>query len=108
VKISDAQWGVLWQLAEHGPLSAVEVMIPPKMDGSRRVKIECHALNAATLDTLRRNGLVHVARGATARPQNAVGKAGHARTRLTITLTDQGREVLARAKDGAPRTEGES
>lgn len=100
MRISDAQWGVLWQLAEHGPLSAVEVMMPPKMDGSRRIKIECHALNAATLDNLCRNGLVHVERGSTARPRNAVGKAGHARTKLTITLTDEGRAALNQQDGG--------
>ena len=95
-KISDAQWGVLWQIAEHGPLAAIEVMGPPRMDGSRRIKIECHALNAATLDSLCRNGFVTVERGDTARPKDAVGKAGHARTQITILLTDAGRNLIDR------------
>lgn len=95
-KITDAQLGVLWQIAEHGPLAAIEVMGPPKIDGSRKIKIECHALNAATLDSLCRNGLVTVERGSTSRPANAVGKLGHARTPITVLLTDAGRAAIDR------------
>lgn len=93
-KLSDAQWSVLAHIEAHGPFKALEVMGPRKMDGSRKIKIESNVLNVATLDNLSRRGLVHVERGETRRPVNAVGKSGHARTDLTISLTEAGRAAI--------------
>jgi hypothetical protein len=65
------------------------------MDGTRRVKLECHFLTAPTLAKLEASGLVAVERGLAEAPRNAVGKPGHMRRPLTIKITDAGRDALA-------------
>jgi hypothetical protein len=94
-KLSDAQYGVLSQLEQHGAISAIEVAGPPKMDGTRKAKLECHACSIATLNKLSDAGLVHVERGEPRRPVNAVGKKGHARTELLISITEKGRQAIS-------------
>jgi len=93
-KLSDAQWGFLRSIEDFGPRTAIEVIGPPKMDGSRRIKLENCAVSAATLDNLRRRGLVHIERGEVKRPVNAVGKKGNTRTQIAISLTDAGRAAI--------------
>lgn len=44
---------------------------PAGMDGKRKVKLECPALNAATLAKLEQAGLVAVSRGEIYRPKDA-------------------------------------
>ena len=94
VKLSNAQWGALHQLADFGPIEAKEIVMPPAMDGSRRTKLDCHYFTAATLSMLETAGLVAVMRNQAARPTNACGKAGHQRIALVIHITDEGRNAL--------------
>jgi hypothetical protein len=95
MKLSDAQWGALFQLAEHGPIVAKEIILPVAMDGSRRTKLQCHCLTKATMDRLEAEGLVVVKRAALSRPVNAVGKAGHRRNEVVVHITAKGTEALA-------------
>lgn len=94
MKLSDAQYGVLSQIIRFGPISAEEVIMPPAIDGSRRRRLSCHCLTAATMANLENSGLVSVARTAEARPVNAVGKKGHSRNSLVIDITEAGREAV--------------
>jgi hypothetical protein len=94
MKLTDAQFGTLNTLAEFGPQQAVEVHGPRGMDGKRKVRLEWRGVSAQALAKLSSDGLVHVARKPLPRPVNAVGKAGHPRTALTISITDAGRESL--------------
>jgi hypothetical protein len=94
MKLSDAQWGALRQIVDHGPISAEEVVMPPAMDGSRRTKLRCHCLTSATMARLEDAGLITVARAVEARPVNAVGKAGHRRNSLVVDITDAGRAAV--------------
>jgi DNA-binding MarR family transcriptional regulator len=96
VKLTDAQFSALHTLAEFGPKTGTEVRMAPAMDGTRRIKLECHFLTAPTLARLEADGLVSVARGEAAAPINAVGKLGHARRQITISITDAGRSALGR------------
>jgi DNA-binding MarR family transcriptional regulator len=95
MKLTDAQFSALHTLAEFGPKAATEVRMPPAMDGSRRIKLECHFLTAPTLARLEQGGLVSVQRSEPSAPVNAVGKRGHARRSLTISITDAGRAAVA-------------
>lgn len=95
-KLTDAQFSALHTLAEYGPKFGTEIRMLPAMDGSRRVKLECHLLTAATLARLEADGLVSVERGETSAPKNAVGKSSHARRPVTITITEAGRSALGR------------
>lgn len=95
MKLSDAQWGALRQIVDHGPINAEEVVMPPKMDGSRRTKLRCHCLTQATMDRLEASGLVIVTRVPEAHPVNAVGKAGHRRNSVMVHITDTGRAAVA-------------
>lgn len=95
MKLSPAQHGTLHALAAFGPQTATEVQLPPAMDGKRRVKLEWSGGNPATLAVLEGGGLVHVVRTPIETPRNAVGKPGHKRRGLTITITDAGRKALA-------------
>jgi hypothetical protein len=95
MKLTDAQAGALHTLAQFGPKQGVEVRMPPAMDGSRRIKLECHIMNAPTLAKLEASGLVSVVREQLPTPKNAVGKSGHARRSVTISITEAGRAALA-------------
>lgn len=97
MKLTDAQFGWLSTLSEFGPSDAIEVVGPPAMDGSRKVKLESHLGSTVTLSALERSGLVAVRRQSFGRPQNAVGKRGHERIQIRITITDEGRAALAAA-----------
>lgn len=94
MKLTDAQFSALHTLAEFGPKTGTEVRLAPAMDGSRRIKLECHFLTAPTLAKLETDGLVSVVRTSLPTPTNAVGKSGHARRSLTINITDAGRAAL--------------
>ncbi len=94
MKLTDAQYSALHTLAEFGPKTGTEVRMAPAMDGSRRIKLECHFLTAPTLARLEADGLVSVERGPLRRPTDAVGKSGHARRPITIAITDAGRAAL--------------
>lgn len=96
-KLSGAQFGVLDTLVNFGPVSGVEVLMPAAMDGSRRVKLECHVLNSATLAKLEGAALVAVVRGAVTRPVDATGRPGRKRRSVLIGITDAGRAALAAA-----------
>ncbi len=95
MRLSDAQFGALWQLIDHGPVIAEEIVLSQAMDGSRRTKLQCHLLTAATLSRLEAEGLVAVQRCPAQRPVNAAGKAGHRRNLLTIDITDAGRAAAS-------------
>jgi hypothetical protein len=95
MKLTDAQFSALHTLREFGPKEGVEVRMAPAMDGSRKIKLECNILTAPTLAKLEAEGLVAVDRVTVPTPVNAVGKRGHARSALTIKITDAGRLVLA-------------
>jgi hypothetical protein len=107
MKITASQFGVLCTLRDFGPQNVVEVLGPPKMDGSRKAKIEGFLLTAPTLDCLERNGLVSVQRGDVFRLKNAVGRSGLKRRALTISITDAGRAALGSPTPSgtAPKTE---
>jgi hypothetical protein len=95
MKLSDAQWGALRSIVDHGPISADEVVLPPAMDGSRRTKLQCNRLTKPTMERLEAEGFVIVTRVPEARPVNAVGKAGHRRNSLMVHITDAGRAAVA-------------
>ena len=95
MKITDAQFSALHTLAEFGPKAGMEVLLPHAMDGSRRTKLECNVLTAPTLARLEADGLVLVSRKPIATPMNAVGKRGHERRHITISITDAGRAALS-------------
>lgn len=90
MKLSDAQFGALSTLYQHGPINAVEVAGPAGMDGKRKIKLECHALNVATLTKLEAAGLVAVSRGDIYRPTDAAGRKGHPRRNVCISITAEG------------------
>lgn len=90
MKLSDAQFGALISLREHGPINAVEVASAPGVDGKRKIKLECHVLNMATLAKLEQAGLVAVSRGEIYRPRDATGRNGHPRRNVCISITSDG------------------
>lgn len=94
MKLTDAQFGALCTLNDHGPRTGTEVRMPPAMDGTRRIKLECHFMTAPTLAKLEEAGLVSVVRGDASRPVDAVGRRGHARREITIQITEAGRAAL--------------
>lgn len=96
MKLTDAQFSALHTLAEFGPKGGTEIRMPPAMDGTRRIKLECNILTAPTLARLEGEGLVSVARGEASAPKNAVGKSGHLRRPVTITITEAGRAALGK------------
>lgn len=95
MKLTDAQFSALHTLAEFGPKTAVEVKMPPKMDGTQRIKLESNILTSPTLAALEASGLVKVERKPLPTPVNAVGKRGHQRRHLDIAITEAGRAALA-------------
>lgn len=95
MKLSDAQWGALQSIVDHGPICGDEIVMPPAMDGSRRTKLQCARLTKATMERLEADGLVIVTRVPEARPINAVGKAGHRRNSVMVHITDAGRAAVA-------------
>lgn len=96
MKLTPSQLGVLDTLATFHPVAGVEVRLPPSMDGTRKIKLECHLMNATTLAKLESAGLVAVQRDDWTRPKDAIGKNGHARRTVTIEITDAGRSALAK------------
>jgi hypothetical protein len=94
MKLSDAQFGALWHLADHGPVTAEEIIGPRNMAGKRKTTLKIHSMTAATINRLEAGGLVTVERIAAPRPVNAVGTPGHKRNTLTITITDAGRKAI--------------
>lgn len=68
MKLSDAQFGVLHQIADYGFILAEEVIGPRKMDGSRKVKFVCNCLSAATMNKLQALNLITVTRAEKDRP----------------------------------------
>jgi len=90
MKLSDAQFGALSTIHNHGPINAVEVAGPADMSGKRKIKLECHVLNAATLAKLEGDGLVAVTRGEIYRPTDATGRKGHPRRNVCISITSDG------------------
>jgi hypothetical protein len=79
----------------HGPKEAVEVVGPPAMDGSRKMKLECNLMPWPTLNRLEQLGAISVERSDFYRLKNAVGKSGLKRRNLRITITDAGRAALS-------------
>lgn len=94
MRLTDAQFGVLSSLLDHGPSKGVLSSGPPTMDGTRKAKLECHLMTYPTLLKLEALGLVSVYRGEVRRAANAVGKRGTPKRDVVITLTDKGREAL--------------
>jgi hypothetical protein len=94
-KISDAQFGVLHQLLEFGPITAEEIKLPPAMDGSRRTKLRCNYLTAATMQKLEIGGFISVRRESAKAPVNAVGESGRQRRTITIEITGEGRAAIS-------------
>lgn len=101
MKLSASQSGALYALRDYGPKDAVEVAGPPGMDGSRKMKLECHLMSMPTLNRLEQLGAISVERGEFYRLKNAVGKSGLRRRDLRITITEAGRAALS-----APSTNG--
>lgn len=95
MKLSDAQFGALQGIIDHGPAMGEEIVMPPAMDGSRRTKLQCNRIPKATIERLEADGLVVVTRVPEPRPVNAVGKAGHRRNSIMVHITDAGRAALA-------------
>jgi hypothetical protein len=94
VKLSDAQFGVLWHLVDHGPIKAEEIVGPRKMDGTWKTTLQCHCMTAATMSRLEAEELVTVERVPAPRPINAVMKLGRKRNLLTIRITEAGRKAI--------------
>lgn len=95
MKLTDAQACALYTLAEHGPQDMTEVHGPRGMDGRRKISVQ-GIMSAPTLARLEQSGLVSVDRGNGSRPVNAVGKAGHARFQLRVSITAAGRAAVNR------------
>lgn len=95
MKISDSLHGALCTLREYGPAKGVEVRMPPAMDGTRRIKLECHLMSAPQLSKLEAAGYVTVERSEAFAPVNAVGKRGNLRRHVVIAITDAGRAAIA-------------
>jgi hypothetical protein len=92
--LSDAQFGALTTVRDHGPINAQEVLQPPKMDGSRRVKLECHVLTSPTLEKLETAKLVAVSRGEIYQKEDATGRKGNKRRNVCISITADGLAAL--------------
>ncbi len=90
MRISDAQYGVLHQLKEFGPINTSEVYGPLNMAGERKVKLETGKLTKTTLDKLVSLGLVAVSHGEPYRPADATGRRGHTRRPICISITVDG------------------
>jgi hypothetical protein len=97
MKLTDAQFGALQGIIDHGPAMGEEIVGPPAMDGTRRTKLSCHRISRGTLERLAADGLVIVTRVPEARPVNAVGKPGNRRNSVMVHITDAGRAALASA-----------
>jgi hypothetical protein len=112
MKLSDSQFGTLHALAEFGSQDAIEVHGPKGMDGKRKIKLEWRGTPSTQLANLESRGLVSVIRTDAPRPVNAVGKAGHRRVALKISITPDGLLAIGRqsATDGreCPSTTTES
>lgn len=96
MKLTDAQFGALSSLSDHGPQELIEVHGSRGMDGKRKITVQ-GIMTAPTLARLEQAHLVSVDRSGGTRPVNAVGKAGHLRFSLTVSITDAGRAALASA-----------
>lgn len=90
MKISDAQFGVLHQLKEFGPINTYEIAGPAGMDGKRKTKLDTGKVSAAALANLVTMGLVAVSYGEIFRPTDATGRKGHPRRNVCISITADG------------------
>lgn len=95
MKLTDAQWGALHQIVDHGPISAEEIHGPRDMGGKRKIKFVCNSITCATMEKLYSLKLISVDRVEKARPVSATGKAGNRRHALTINITELGRAILS-------------
>jgi DNA-binding MarR family transcriptional regulator len=95
MKLTDAQFGALHTLNQFGPSAAVEVLQAPNMAGVRKVKLQWHVANAATLSKLEAAGLVAVARKPVTRAHDAVGRLGLPKREIQISITEAGRAAIA-------------
>lgn len=95
MKLTDAAFNALHTVNETGVQTAVEVRGAASMDGKRKTKLQWNVATAPTLAALESVGYVRVERSEPTCPIDAVGKRGHARRMLKITITDAGREALA-------------
>ena len=95
--LTDAQFGTLHRLAEHGPAEAIEVAGPRGMDGKRKVKLQWDGTSKSALDKIEAAGWVKIERTPLPTPINAVGGKGNPRRKITIAITDAGRAALASA-----------
>lgn len=96
MKLTDAQFGFLGTLIDHGPQTVTEVHGPRGMDGKRKITLQ-GSVAGPTLTKLEDAAMIHVVRGEAQRPVNAVGKPGNRRVTLTIEITAAGREAYAAA-----------
>ena len=90
MKISDAQWGVLHQLKEFGPINTHAIHGPKDMSGKRKTRLETHLLTEATLTKLVDLGLVTVSYGQAFFPLDATGRKGHKRRPICIAISTVG------------------
>lgn len=97
MRITDSQFGALCTLRDFGPRDGEEILLPRGMDGKRKTRLSCHLMVSTTLQRMEDQGLVSVERGEYRAPKNAVGKSGHPRRPITISITDKGRAALAEA-----------
>jgi hypothetical protein len=88
--LSDAQYGALTTVRDHGPINAQEVFQPPKMSGERRVRLECHVMSAPTLAKLEAAKFVAVSRGEIYQKADATGRKGNKRRNVCISVTADG------------------
>ena len=95
MKLTNAQYCALCSLRDHGPSKGVETSGPPAMDGTRKIKLECHLMTHPTLRQLEALGFVSVYRGEVRRAVNAVGKRGIPRRDIAISITETGRAALS-------------
>lgn len=107
MKLTDAQWGVLYSLESSGPSAGIETLMPPDMGGNRRVKLSWNMGTTATLVTLETLGLVRVQRQPHTQPRDATGRPGNPRRAVTISINDAGLAAIAadraRAQNGRGR-----
>lgn len=92
--LSDAQFSALTTVRDHGPINAQEVLQPPKMDGSRAVKLECHVMSAPTLVKLEAAKFIAVSRGEIYQKADATGRKGNKRRNVCISVTADGLAAL--------------
>lgn len=88
MKLSDAQFGALCTLRDFGPQAATVVNEP------NRARLEWNVASMPTITKLEAAGFISITRKPVPRPVNAVGKRGHPRLALVISITPAGRKAL--------------